>query len=172
MVGSFLPPKIFILLAPSLLAKPVVEALSSSIWLEAGDVWLSLILGTLGGNGCRNSSALQARCCSRRSCACGLTAEVRARLWNQTLLTHGCGWMWNPEWFWQWQSQASHSRSRVEKKKERSACFGKASSFSHWSCVVGVVTRPKLGSQSPFTREDPKLASPALWRKGRRRREP
>lgn len=44
-VGSFLLPKgeIFILLALNLLAKPVVKAVSSSIEVEAGDVWLSPI---------------------------------------------------------------------------------------------------------------------------------
>lgn len=46
MLGCFLPPKIFILLA-----KAVVRAVSSSIRVEAGDVWLSLILGASGGNG-------------------------------------------------------------------------------------------------------------------------
>lgn len=170
MVGSFLPPKIFVLLA-----KPVVEAMSRSIWLEAGDMRRSLILGTLGGNGCRHSSALRACCCSRRSCGCGSTAAVRARLWNQTLLTHGCGWMWNPERFWQWQCRASHSGFRVGEKREICLFWKGLIPFSllmGWSCVVGVVTRPKLGSQSPFAREDSKLASPGLWRKGRRRREP
>lgn len=59
MVGSFLPPKgkIFILLA-----KPVVEAVSSSTWVEAGDDF-----GDFGRKWlcCRKSSALQGHHCSR-----------------------------------------------------------------------------------------------------------
>lgn len=87
MVGSFLLPKgkIFILLTPNLLAKPVVEAVSSSIGVGAGDVWLSLILAILGGNGFAAGTAhlwrrVAAHAVQRRSCGCGLAAEARARL--------------------------------------------------------------------------------------------
>lgn len=112
MLGCFLPPKIFILLA-----KAVVRAVSSSIRVEAGHVWLSLILGASGGNGFAAGTAQ----------LCRLWFDS----WSQSTAVKS-----DSAHTWLWLGVKSWVVLAVTEKikKRTSACFGRASSsFSHCS---------------------------------------
>lgn len=135
MVGSFLLPKgkIFILLTPNLLGKPVVEAVSSSIGMGA---WGCVAVSDFGHFGrkwlcCRNSSSLQARCCSR--CAAKVL-WLWFGSWSQSTAMKSDSahtWWWLGVKSWVVLAVTAPGLAQLVQsgeKKGRCACFGRASS--------------------------------------------